>query len=90
MNKKQLNRLNELTRKIDSNLGCSEDRHEIHELEFLRNKQNINFRLPTDEKYYYAWQCYIFEENIKKFGHYNTPMDEIENKGAWDGLIFNQ
>lgn len=51
---------NELTRKIDSNLGCSEDRHEIHELEFLRNKQNINFRLPTDEKYYYAWQCYIF------------------------------
>ena len=41
MNKKQLNRLNELTRKIDSNLGCSEDRHELHELEFLRNKQNI-------------------------------------------------
>ena len=82
MNTKQLNRLNQLDLKAK---GCEhltyEEINERHELEFLRNKQNINFRLPTNEKYYYAWQCYIFGENIKKFGHYNTPMHEIKTKG---------
>ena len=83
MNKKQLNRLNELDLKAKGSKYLTyEEINERHELEFLRNKQNINFRLPTDEKYYYAWQCYIFEENIKKFGHYNTPMDEIKTKGV--------
>tara|TARA_R110002012_G_C11222418_1_gene562855 strand:+ start:72 stop:482 length:411 start_codon:yes stop_codon:yes gene_type:complete len=84
MNKKQINRLNELDLKANAwpcKSFTSEEIHERCELEFIRNKQNINFRLPTANKYYYAAQCYKFEKNIKKHGFYNTPIDEIYTKG---------
>ena len=37
---------------------------ERNELEFKRNKQNINFRLTCNNKYYYANQCYQFAKYI--------------------------
>ena len=81
MNNKQKKRLDDLNKKAKEGVLEYEELMERKELEFIRNKQNINFRLPLAEKYYYAWQCYLFEKNIKKHGFYNTPMEEINSKG---------
>jgi len=79
MNNKQRKRLEEL-----NNAGFNKTHEEFMEraeLEFIRNKQNINFRLSGNDKYYNASQCNLFVKNIKQHGFYNTPMKEILEKG---------
>ena len=88
MNNKQKQKLkdrlqvisNILDNKMDSNLLT-----EMHEIQFKLNKENINFRLTGDNKYYYANQCKEFEDNLKKFGYGHIKKEDILK----DGVCFN-
>ena len=53
-----------------------------NELEFSINKQNINFVLKGNNKYYYANQCKIFTKLVteKGFGNY-IPAETIKAQG---------
>ena len=73
LNIKQLNkiesRINEITKFLDNNRDYTKfDSNKLFteraELEFKRNKDNINFRLSCKNKCYYAWQCYLFTQYI--------------------------
>ena len=48
-----------------------------NELEFKRNKQNINFRLTCNNKYYYANQCYQFAKHILQNGYPYKNTNDI-------------
>ena len=48
-----------------------------NELEFKRNKDNINFRLTCNNKYYYANQCYQFAKHILQNGYPYKKIDDI-------------
>jgi len=48
-----------------------------NDLEFKRNKDNINFRLTCNNKYYYANQCYIFAKHILQNGYPYKNTDDI-------------
>ena len=66
MNKKQLKRLRILDLKAKNCVHfTSEEIQEHNELEFLRNKENVNMRLTGNNKYYNAYQCYDFLEYVK-------------------------
>jgi len=68
----------------ESNLDLICERNEI---EFKINKQEINFRLTGNNKYYYANQCAIFETHVLKngFGHISAKLIEKEK-----GINFNE
>ena len=38
--------------------------HKDREIEFKQAKEKITFSLRGDNKYYYAFQCALFEKNI--------------------------
>ena len=94
MNTKQLNkienRISEINLFFDNNrdfnkFDSSKLFTERSELEFKRNKDNINFRLQGDNKYYYAFQCYIFTKHILKNGYPYIDKKEIKE----NGICFN-
>lgn len=60
---------------------------ERNELEFKINKQNINFRLTGNNKYYYANQCRIFTKLVTKNGFGNYITKERIQK---EGISFNK
>ena len=57
----------------------SEEIQEHNELEFLRNKENVNMRLTGNNKYYNAYQCYDFLEYVKKSGYNRYKPNDIES-----------
>ena len=64
-----------------------------NDIEFARNKKNINFILRGKNKYYHANQCALFTKNLLKFGYgigwggFNKiSKDEILKKG----ICFNK
>jgi hypothetical protein len=59
---------------------------ERNELEFKRNKENINFRLTCNNKYYYANQCYQFAKHIVNNGY---PYKDTNNISIND-ISFNK
>ena len=54
----------------------------MHEIQFKLNKENINFRLTGNNKYYYANQCKEFENNLKKFGYGHIKKEDIIKNGV--------
>lgn len=54
---------------------------EMHEIEFKLNKQNINFTLKGDRKYYFANQCAKFTKNLLKYGYLHKTPKEIKESG---------
>ena len=55
---------------------------DLHEKQFKINKENINFVLRGDNKYYYANQCRIFTKLVTKNGYGNYISSEtIKEKG---------
>ena len=67
---------------IESNANEYQKRNDI---EFARNKKNINFILRGDNKYYHANQCALFTKNLLKFGFGHITKDQIKK----DGVCFN-
>ncbi len=57
------------------------------ELEFKEAKENITFQLRGDNKYYYAFQCALFEKNIIKYGYDSYAT---KKSVASEGLYFNK
>jgi len=91
MNEKERNKINTRIEEIeiffDNNRDFSKfDSHallmERGELHFKRNKENINFSLRGNQKYYYAYQCWDFTQYLLKKGYdKRTTKKEIEKKG---------
>tara|TARA_R100001015_G_scaffold11219_1_gene4624 strand:- start:324 stop:713 length:390 start_codon:yes stop_codon:yes gene_type:complete len=80
------NRIKEINNIFNKNLNHKNNNGyklliERNELEFKRNKQNINFRLTCNNKYYYANQCYKFTKHILENGFDNINKDEIKKHG---------
>ena len=50
--------------------------------EFKENKKDINFSLRGDNKYYYAHQCKLFADFIKKNGYPYIDKKEIDQNGV--------
>ena len=61
--------------------------HKDREIEFKQAKEKITFSLRGDNKYYYAFQCALFEKNIIEHGY-----DSYANKRTVKnlGLFFNK
>ena len=61
--------------------------HLEREKEFKKAKEKITFQLRGNNKYYYAFQCALFEKNIIKYGY-----DSYANKSSikTEGLLFNK
>ncbi len=77
---KQVTRLHELNKKAKScEAFTTEEIHERNDLQFLRNKENVNMRLSGDNKYYYANQCAMFIRHIEKHGFNGYHEDDIES-----------
>jgi len=88
MNNKQKQKLENRLQVISNILDNKVDLQlviEMQEIQFKLNKQNINFRLTGDNKYYYADQCKEFENNLKKFGYGHIKKEDILK----DGVCFN-
>jgi len=88
MNNKQKQKLEDRLQVISNMLDNKVDLQlviEMQEIQFKLNKQNINFRLTGDNKYYYADQCKEFENNLKKFGYGYIKKEDILK----DGVCFN-
>ena len=68
----------------ESNLDLISERNEI---QFKINKQEINFSLTGNNKYYYANQCAMFEAHVLKHdvGHISAELIEKEK-----GINFNE
>ena len=49
--------------------------------EFIINKENINFILRGDNKYYYAHQCADFTEHLMNNGYGRIKKEEIQKEG---------
>ena len=83
------NRLKEIEKILDERFGKNFDNLDLlterNEIEFKLNKENINFTLRGYNKYYFAYQCRKFEENLKKFGYGHITKDQILK----DGVSFN-
>ena len=80
MNKKQIKRLAELNKKaLSFERFTSEEIQEHNNLEFLRNKENVNMRLTGNNKYYNAYQCYDFLKYVKKSGYNRYKANDIES-----------
>jgi len=88
MNNKQKQKLENRLQVISNILDNKVDLQlviEMQEIQFKLNKENINFRLIGDNKYYYADQCKEFENNLKKFGYGHIKKEDILK----DGVCFN-
>ena len=59
---------------------------ERNEIEFKLNKQNVNFILRGQNKYYYAAQLKKFIDNVYKFGFDHITSKMIQK----NGVCFNQ
>ena len=91
LNIKQLNkiesRINEIENFLDNNRDYNKfDSNKLFtersELEFKRNKDNINFRLSCKNKYYYAFQCYKFTQYVLENGYkYEWQKEDIKKQG---------
>ena len=57
-----------------------------NDIEFTRNKKNINVILRGNNKYYHANQCALFTKNLLKFGFGHITKDQIKK----DGVCFNK
>ena len=85
MNNKQEQKLQDRLQVISNILDNKTDSQlltEMHEIQFKLNKQNINFRLTGNSKYYYANQCKEFENNLKKFGYGHIKKEDILKNGV--------
>lgn len=85
MNKKQKQKLEDRLQVISNildNKSNSDLLTEMHEIQFKLNKENINFRLTGNNKYYYANQCKEFENNLKKFGYGHIKKEDIIKNGV--------
>lgn len=85
MNNKQKQKLENRLQVISNILDNKVDLQlviEMQEIQFKLNKQNINFRLTGDNKYYYANQCKEFEDNLKKFGYGHIKKEDILKNGV--------
>jgi len=85
MNNKQKQKLENRLQVISNILDNKVDLQlviEMQEIQFKLNKQNINFRLTGDNKYYYADQCKEFENNLKKFGYGHIKKEDIIKNGV--------
>jgi len=88
MNDKQKTKLENRLKEIENilNNGSNSDLlSELHEIQFKLNKENINFTLKGQNKYYYANQCKQFENNLKKYGYGHIKKEDILK----DGVCFN-
>jgi hypothetical protein len=91
LNIKQLNKIESRINEIEKFLANNRDYNkfdsnklfnERSELEFKRNKDNINFRLTCNNKYYYAWQCYKFTQYVLENGYkYEWQKEPISERG---------
>ena len=91
LNIKQLNkiesRINEIENFLDNNrdynkFDSNKLFNERSELLFKRNKDNINFRLSCNNKYYYAFQCYKFTQYVLENGYkYEWQKEDIKKQG---------
>ena len=86
------NRINQITSYLNNNGhwninidNCTKLIQERNELEFKINKQNINFKLTGNNKYYYASQCAKFTNHIMENGYPYIDIDRIKK----DGISFN-
>ena len=80
MNNKQSKRLEELDSKAKKCIHFThEEIIEHNELEFLRNKQNINMRLDGRNKYYFANQCHEFTKHVLSNGFGRIKAEQIES-----------
>ncbi len=61
--------------------------HLTREKEFKKAKEKITFQLRGNNKYYYAFQCALFEKNIIEYG-YDTYANKSSVKK--EGLLFNK
>tara|TARA_R110000744_G_scaffold345791_1_gene451234 strand:- start:99 stop:518 length:420 start_codon:yes stop_codon:yes gene_type:complete len=81
MNNNQVKRLRELNKRAKSlEPFTSEEITERNDLQFLRNKQNVNMRLIGDKKYYHASQCQKFIRTIEEKGfrgYHETDIDSV-------------
>ena len=56
--------------------------HLENEIEFKKNKHNINVVLTGYEKYYYANQCAEFTKNVMKYGYGHIKKTDIIKNGV--------
>ena len=80
------NRISEINLFFDNNRDFNKfDSNKLFtersELKFKRNKDNINFRLQGDNKYYYANQCAKFTKHIIENGYPYIDKKEIKENG---------
>ena len=81
------NKLNEIENKILNSKELDIDLIQIrNDLQFKRNKQNINIRLTCNNKYYYANECYKFTNHVLKNGFNHFNIEEIKK----NGISFNK
>ena len=80
MNNNQLKRLFDLNKRAKScEPFTSEEIGERNDLQFLRNKENVNMRLSGNNKYYHADQCQKFIRTIEKHGFRGYHEDDIDS-----------
>ena len=80
MNNNQVKRLFDLNKKAKScEPFTSEEITERNDLQFLRNKENVNMRLSGNNKYYHADQCQIFIKTIEEKGFRGYHQDDIDS-----------
>ena len=93
MTKRDIKRLKELDIKASNcEHFTSEEIQERNNLEFKRNKQNINMRLSGYDKYYYANQCYkdIESVSINNNQYYGASIKaSLLSGGETDFKTFN-
>lgn len=85
MNDKQKTKLENRIKEIENilNNGSNSDLlSELHDIQFKLNKENINFTLKGQNKYYYANQCKQFENNLKKYGYGHIKKEDILKNGV--------
>ena len=67
--------------------AMSKQFHKDREIEFKQAKEKISFTLRGKTKYYYAFQCALFEKNIIKYGY---DCYANSKSVAKEGLIFSE
>jgi len=65
----------------------NKDFNKEREQEFNQAKKKITFSLRGKNKYYYAFQCALFEKNIIKWGYDSYATKQSV---ASEGLLFNE
>ena len=60
---------------------------EERETEYKNAKHLMKFRMNSPDKYYYAFQCALFEKNVKAFGYDHVAT---RAKAHTDGIQFHK